>query len=259
MSRLFPTLLALLSPSFVEARVHVQQDELGQGRHQRIAAPSGVIHVLRPRGYRREDAGVVLYVHGFNNTVDRTWREDRLAHQLSKSGLNALFIAVAAPRSLMDTVKFPDLDRVLALVSRHSGRLPGGRIVAVGHSGGYWTIASWLDHARLERIVLLDGMYGFVAEYQRWLAADRRHRIVFVARGTARLSRRFIRGLKGVAIRGDVPATFEGFTRRQRGARVLHMRSQFSHSGIVKSGKVIPVVLQLSGIARIPRTAKNPS
>jgi alpha-beta hydrolase superfamily lysophospholipase len=233
------------------ARVRVQQKELDQGSHFRIAAPAGVIHVLKPKGYRRKDAGVVLYVHGFNNTVDKTWRDDALAEQLTGSGLNAVFIAVAAPRSLMDTVKFPDLERVLALVSRHTGRLPNGRVVAVGHSGGYWTIANWLDEKRLERIILLDGMYGFVAEYKRWLAADRRRRLVFVARGTARLSRSFIRGQKGVAIRDNVPGTFKGFTRRQRNARIVHMRSQFSHSGIVKSGKVIPVVLPLSGIARV--------
>lgn len=240
--------LALLGSTAAAAPTRPEQLD-GIGTHWRIPARRGPIHVLRPAGYRRAGAGIVLYVHGFNNTVDRAWREHRLARQLTASKRRALYIAVAAPRSLEDHVKHPSLERVLGLVARRTGlRLPDGHVVAVGHSGGYWTIACWLDHARLDRVILLDGMYGFVADYRRWLR--RKHaRIVFVARGTRRLSRRFVRGQPGAVTRSSVPRRAGGFTDRERAARVLHIDSQYTHTGIVRTGRVIPVILTTVDLA----------
>jgi alpha-beta hydrolase superfamily lysophospholipase len=228
-------------------------DAAAGARHWRLSTGAGAIHVLRPVGYRADSAGVVLYIHGFNTTVDRAWKEQHLASQLAGSGCNALFIAVAGPRSLEDRVRFPDLEQLLRQVARGSGlTLPDGPLVAMGHSGGYWTIAHWLDSPALDQVILLDGMYGFVSDYLRWVRADPRHRLVFVARGTARLSRRLIRHLTGVVRRRGVPASPRGFTRRERRARVLHIASQYGHSAIVRGGKVIPVVLGLTGLASRP-------
>jgi hypothetical protein len=248
-------LLALLTaaPASARADVTVRQDKLPQGTHWRIAAPEGVLHVLRPAGYRQATAGLVLYVHGFNNTADRAWRRHGLAAQLSASRRNALHIVVQGARSLQDGVKFTSLARVLKLVTRHTGlALPGGHVVAMGHSGGYWTIVYWLDHPRLDRVILLDGMYGFWLEYRRWITEQPKRKLVFVARGTRGLSRRFIRGLRGAATRSNVPRRARGFTPGQRKARVLHMDSQYSHVGIVTSRRVIPLVLQLCGLALLP-------
>jgi len=254
-----PALLCLLALFVLLARlgtahagVHVRQDKLSQGTHWRIAAPEGVMHVLRPTGYRRASAGVVLYVHGFNTTADRAWKRDGLAAQLTASRKNALYVAVQGARSLKDGPRFTSLRRVLELVARHAKlELPAGRVVAVGHSGGYWTIVSWLHHARLKRVILLDGMYGFVAEYRRWVDRPDR-RLVFVARGTRGLSRRFIRGMRGAVARRGVPRRARGFTAPQRRARVLHIDSQYSHSGIISSRRVVPVVLDLVGLQPLP-------
>lgn len=219
--------------------------------HTRIATPAGAIHVLRPDGYRRATAGTVLYVHGFNTTVDRTWKEDRLEDQLAASRINALFIAVAAPRSLEDHVRFPDLGAVLRLVARRAKlRLPAGPLIALGHSGGYWTIASWLDHDRLRQVILLDGVYGFLAEYRAWITGAPSRRLVLVARGTRKLSRRLVRGLPGVLRRPRIP---ERFSHRERAARILYVDSQYSHSALVTGRKVIPAVLKLTGLPGLAR------
>jgi hypothetical protein len=247
MSRLV-LLIGLLAPTAARAGGETEP----AARHWRIAAPQGVIHVLRPAGYRQAGAGIVLYVHGFNTTVDRTWREDDLAAQLVASRRNAIFIAVAGPRAIAEGVRFPDLDRVLRLVARRTGlRLPRGRLVAVGHSAGYWTIASWLDHPRLDHVILLDGLYGFIGEYRRWIAGHARRRLTLVARGTRRQSRRLIRGLSGVAVREGVPARLEGFTRRERRARIVLVGSQYGHDAIVSSGRVIPMVLRLTRLRSV--------
>jgi hypothetical protein len=240
-----------IGSAHARARVQVRtsQDRLHQGTHWRIVAPEGVLHVLRPAGYRRATAGVVLYVHGFNTTADRAWKRHGLATQLCASRRNALQIVVEGARSLEDGVKFTSLARVLELVARHTGlTLPSGRVVAMGHSGGYWTGACWLDHTRLDSVNQLDGMYGFMDDFRRWNARPG-HRLVFVARGTRGLSRRVIRGMRGAVERRGVPRRARDFTARQRKARVLHIDSQYSHNGIVRSRRVIPVVLKLTGLA----------
>jgi len=242
------TLLHLvLIPAIGAGQPGVQRTSPPQGTLWRIAAPEGSILALQPRGYRKQGARIVLYVHGFNTTVERTWKKNDLAAQLTASRLNAIFIAVQGARSLEDGVKHPSLSRVLQLVGQQTTiALPDGGIVAVGHSGGYWTIASWLDHPRLSRVILLDGMYGFMAEYERWIGRPGR-RLIFVARGTRQLSRRFLRGQQGVVTRGSVPARVGGFSRAERAARILHIDSQYGHSAIIRGRKVLPVVLGLVG------------
>ena len=82
--------------------------------------------------------------------------------------------------------------------------------------------------------------------------------MVLVARGTRRLSLRFVRSLrKGVVLRNGIPDRFERFSPRERRARVLHIRSQYSHDGIVRSRKVIPVVLRLSRIGLLREAAER--
>ena len=43
-----------------------------------------------------------------------------------------------------------------------------------------------------------------------------------------------------------MPAADSGFTKRQRGAKLLYIRSQYEHMQIVTGGKVIPVLLRLT-------------
>lgn len=237
------------------ARGAVAGETVAQGTHWRLPTPRGAIHVLRPRGYRRQGAGIVLHVHGFNTTVDRVWKTHRLAHQFFRSKQNALFVAVAGPRSLYDQVKFPSLARVLRRVAHQTGeRLPRGPLVAVGHSAGYWTIVHWLDHRALEQVILLDGLYGFTADFHRWLGRKHlpRRRLVLVARGTRGMCRRFVRRYPRAARLPRVPRAPERFTRGQRTARVVYMDSQYGHTAMASKGRVIPVVLNLTRLQRRP-------
>lgn len=244
--RLLASLLILLP---TPAAAGVEPRRLPQGDHWRLTTARGVIHVLRPTRYRRRDAGIVLYVNGFNTTADRDWKAHALPAQLARSGRNALFIAVSGPRTIADGVKFPTLAEVLREVGRQAGlRLPGGHVVALGHSAGYWTISCWLDHPRLDRVILLDGMYGFLEDYRRWIGGSDKRRLILVARGTRRLSLRFIGSLEGVARRARIPARATQFTRAERAARVVHIDSQYGHRALVSGGRVIPVVLGLTDL-----------
>lgn len=250
------TLLLLFSLSLLPATAaakRVSRDELPQGTHWRVRASRGVIHVLKPTRYRHQDAGLVIYVHGFNTTVDRTWRDFALAEQFHRSGQNALFVAVAAPRNIPDGIKYTSLKSVLRAVTRHTGlELPqNGPVVALGHSGGHWTIAHWLHDPRLDRVILLDGLYGFTNAYRRWVDKDVAHRLVLVARSTREKCKRFIRSLKDVAVRHKVPLRRGRFSPPERRAKVVYLDSQYGHEAIVKSRKVIPVILGLSALRRL--------
>jgi hypothetical protein len=243
--RLLVALILLPTP----AAAGVTPRRLPQGDHWRLTTARGVIHVLRPTRYRRRDAGIVVYVHGFNTTVDRDWKTHALPAQFARSGRNALLVAVSGPGKITDGVQFPSLAEVLREIGRQTGlRLPGGHLVALGHSAGYWTISCWLDHPRLDRVVLLDGMYGFLEDYRRWITGGDKRRLVLVARGTRRLSLRFIGWLEGVARRRRIPARSTRFTRAERAAKVVHIDSQFGHRALVSSGRVIPVVLGLTDL-----------
>ena len=43
-----------------------------------------------------------------------------------------------------------------------------------------------------------------------------------------------------------MPPALADFTRRERGAKLLYIRSQFEHMAIVTSGRVIPVLLRVT-------------
>ncbi len=43
-----------------------------------------------------------------------------------------------------------------------------------------------------------------------------------------------------------MPESAGGFSHRERGAKLLYIRSQFEHMSIVTSGRVIPVLLHLT-------------
>jgi hypothetical protein len=222
------------------------------GAHWRIASRQGVLHVWRPPGYRRKRAGIVAYVHGYHVTADRAWR-GRIYEQFRASRQNALFIVVDGPTNQNERVKFDALSGVLRLVARHARqRLPSGHIVVMGHSAGFRTIVHWLDHRFITHVILLDALYSREAEFKHWMTRARHHdwhRLVLVGADTRRQSRRFLKILKAtrrVVRRDSIPTRYSEFTRRERGAPVLYLRSQYGHSALVTNHRVIPLLLRLT-------------
>jgi hypothetical protein len=235
-------------------RVRVKRDEVAGGAHWRVTAPEGVIHIWRPPGYRRKRAGIVAYVHGYHVTADRAWA-GRLYEQFKASKQNALFIVVDGPSNKNQHVKFKTLSGVLRLVQRHARlKLPRGHIVIMGHSAGFRTIVHWLDYRFITHVILLDALYSREEEFNHWMTRSRHHdwhRLVLVARDTKRQSSRFLKSLKRVVKRDAIPKTYKEFTRRERGAPVLYLRSQYGHSALVTNGKVIPLMLRLTRLRRV--------
>jgi hypothetical protein len=232
-------------------------DQVAGGRHWRIDTHDrGPIHVWVPRGYRRKSAGLVVYLHGDGVNADQAWEHHRLAEQFRRSKQNAMFVVPEAPIDGDDPVKWPELGKLRRALARKGGfRIPAGHQVVIGHSRAYVTMSNWLDNKRLHQVIVLDGFYGSVQakmlEYIHSGKRARHHRMVIVARDTYGQAAAFVRRFKWAAIHDRVPARLRKLPKRARRSRLLLLRSQYSHGDIVKLGKVIPLVLQVSPLRRV--------
>ena len=233
------------------------------GEHLRVETEFGPLHLWRPENYEPSTAGIVVYVHGYYTSADQTWTDDHLATQFLDSGRNALFIAIEAPPSSNEDVLWKSLEVLLRTVEdRVPFPLPLGPLVVVGHSGSYRTIVLWLGDPRVKYVILLDGLYGGLADFGDWLRPRRRdnpHRMVLVSSDTWRRSSQFARRIYGTARRGSIPAKSSSFTPRETGARLLYLRSQYDHTEMINSGKVIPVLLQITPIKALATVKPQPT
>jgi hypothetical protein len=233
----------------------VKRETLEGGDHWHLVTAKGRIHVWRPPGYRRKSAGIVLYVHGYHITADQSWSVHRLAEQFKASRQNALFLVVDGPTSREDKVRFPDLGKLLQLVRQATHlTLPRGHVVAIGHSGGFRTLVEWLPYTWLDHLILLDALYANEKIFEAWLTTAEKfawHRMFLVGSDTRAKCEAFLKQLRIGSKRKPIPLEHSGFTRRERGARLLYLDSQYEHTQIVSGRKVIPLLLRLTRLKRL--------
>jgi len=229
--------------------VHKTEDIVAGGTHWRMSTAQGAVHVWIPKDYDRNTAGSVFYIHGYWTNADEAWREHGLAQQFRASRQNAMFIVPDAPASNDDGVNWPSLTDLRRAVSRANIHLPDGPVVVMGHSGAFRTITQWVDHRLVEQIILLDALYAGETAFDDYIGkgshADE-HKLIVVGASTAQESADFVRKYKFAIARENMPESVSGFSRREKGARLLYIRSQFEHMSIVTSGKVIPSLLRLT-------------
>jgi hypothetical protein len=219
----------------------------------RIVAREGVVRVYRPEGFRARGAALAIYVHGLYTDVDRAWVAHRLPEQFDASLGNALFVVPAARSAGPDALPWPDLGALLAVVSSETGQaLPPGPLVAAGHSGAYKQIGGWLHHPRLRAVLLLDGLYGAQAEFRAWLDARPGNRMALVSRDTAAAVARWTRDIPYTVRRARCPADVGLLSPRERAAKLLAMGTDTDHFGMVTDGKILPLLLQWSGLPTRP-------
>lgn len=237
-----------------DGRLEKKEDTVLGGRHFRIKTARGAVHVWVPPDYDRETAGTVIYVHGYYTDADGAWREHGLAKQFKASHQNALFIVPDAPAGNDDDVKWPALKDLRKAVSRANIHLPDGPVVVIGHSGAFRTVMQWVDHKLVDQIILLDALYAGESAFDEFIASGKRaddHKLIVVAASTSEESASFARRYKFAVARERMPGSAGGFSRRERGAKLLYVRSQFEHMAIVTSGKVIPTLLRVTPLKAI--------
>jgi hypothetical protein len=224
------------------------------GTHWRIRSKNGPIHVWIPPGYDRKSAGMVVYVHGYYVDADQAWKRHRLAQQFRDSRQNAMFVVPEAPRGNDDRVYWDSLTELKRTITRAGIRMPDGPTIAVAHSGGFRTIANWVDNRLLAQVILLDALYGKQGAFDEFIdsgAHARYRKMVIVAAHTADQSRAFARKFRYAAVRDRIPASYDELSQREKRAKLLYLRSQYGHSKMVEGGKVLPLILRLTPLRRL--------
>jgi hypothetical protein len=217
----------------------------------RFETEHGPVHVFRPAGYERSKGGVVVYVHGLYNDVDSAWESHALPDQFQETNRNAIFIAPEAPVQGSDPVRWTDLQSLLDAV--HAQRpdllLDEGRLVAMGHSGAYRTIATWLKHPRLSEVILVDGLYGLIDEYTEWLKADADHRMMLTVLTTTKWATPFVARFPSSVRLAYIPKWTWPDAAKE--AQLVHIWShKFGHMEQVTDKQTIPVLMRLTRLSR---------
>jgi len=220
----------------------------------------GSVHVWVPAGYDRETAGTVVYVHGYYTDSDGAWRDHELAKQFRASKQNALFIVPDAPSGNGEDVKWHALTDLRKAMSRANIRIPDGPTVVMGHSGAFRTVMKWVDHKVVAQVILLDALYGGERSFDDFIGSGKRakqHKLIMIGSDTAEESRGFIKRYPFAVARDSMPGNVDGFTKREKKAKLLYVRSQFEHMAIVKNGKVIPLLLRLTPLTAVGEGGKD--
>ena len=244
--RAVPAVLAILLLS-------VSSTAGADARHIRInTRHHGAIHVWIPDGYDPAHAGVVVYVHGYFTDVDDAWSEHKLARQFAASKLDAMFIACEAPANAVDRVSWTSLAHLLARVDAEpSIDVPDGPVIAVGHSGAHRTLGDWFTDPDLRTVVLLDALYGQVAEVAAWLAQSPDHRLVDISVLTRPWAEQLHRKLPETVVFNGLRSVRADHGKSARRARVVHVRARIGHMPLVTNGRALPTVLRTLRLPRV--------
>lgn len=221
-------------------------DAVAAGSYWRIDGPRGPLHVWRPAGYHADGAATILYAHGYYINVDGAWLKYQLPEQFAMSGANATFIAVEAPSGVRQPIQYPDLVDVLQIVERATGTPRGaGPIVAMGHSGAFRTLETWMDAPVLDTIIALDALYGENDVFQEWFEGGPNRRLITVGDDTLRWTEEMAGDISGTFTVDMIPAAYDLWPSEALSARHVYVRSQFSHMALVTGGRAIPALIRL--------------
>ncbi|HEX7842114.1 MAG TPA: hypothetical protein VF469_31800 [Kofleriaceae bacterium] len=223
------------------------------GRHVRIDGPRGPIHVWIPASYHADTGATVIYVHGYFDDADTAWTGHQLPQQFALSALNALFVIPEAPVAQKTPINYPNLGELLRLVEDATGAMRGAALtVAVGHSGAFRTLQSWLDEPLLDQLVMVDAMYGDEDAIVGWVKASPRHRLIFVGEDTLLATESVAEKLPETLTIDRFPPTYDTWPAAARTARSVYVRAQYLHMPLVTEGIVLPSLLRLLPVELLP-------
>ena len=250
----FALALLVAAPAAAEksekkTKLEKKESELLGGTHWRIKSDAGAIHVWVPPGYDRETAGTVVYVHGYHTDVDGAWDDHDLAKQFKASKQNAIFIVPEAPKSRDDDVKWDALKDLRKAVTRANIRLPDGPTIVIGHSGAFRTVMKWVDHKLVAQVILLDALYGGESAFDDFIGTGKRakhHKLIVIGDDTASEGKAFAKKYPFAVVRDSMPDKIGDFTKKEKKAKLLYVKSQYGHMEMVTNGKVIPLLLRLT-------------
>jgi len=195
------------------------------GQHQRFVTANGPVHAWCPEA--SEPELLVVYVHGYFDTVDDAFRDHGLVQQFKASGVNALFVLIDGPTGPKDDVRWTAFAPLKAELERTLGRAMPAKVVAMGHSGGNRTLREWTKEGTVTDLVLLDAFYGAPTPWTTFLSTVPEGRVQLVGALTFP---------KADAWRRSLP--------KQQQRRVEQLSAGTNHMGVVTDGVWIPKLVR---------------
>jgi hypothetical protein len=219
--------------------------KLDEGRYVRFGTKDvGPVHVWIPPNYKPATAPLVVYVHGFFSNSDDAILQHQLIRQFRNSTKNAMYIVCEARSARGEPVLWADMDSLIALVKQKTKfQLPQKHVVAVGHSGAYRTILTWLKNEKLKQIFLVDGLYGDELTYAKW-AQEEGHQLILVGFDTAELQQT-LSTQKGAVTFDALPYLFDGISSATKKSKlVTYFSDRTEHMSLVTEGQLVPWLLK---------------
>jgi hypothetical protein len=195
------------------------------GRHLRAVTAQGPLHLWCPAGATPEL--LVVYVHGYYDTVDDAYREHGLIEQFAQSGANALFVMIEGPSGPQEPVRWTRFAPLQEELTRLVGGKVPSRVVALGHSGGNRTLRDWTREGLVTDLVLLDAFYGSPAPWTAFLEKHPSGRVELVGALTWRKAEGWRASLS-----------------RSARTRVVQVAAGTNHMGVVTDGVWIPRIVR---------------
>lgn len=197
---------------------------LERGLHQRVLTARGPVHLWCPTD--GEPELLLVYVHGYFDSVDDAFAEHGLVRQVSGSGVRALLVMIEAPTGPREAVRWETFSALESTVRPLVSSWPR-RVVAMGHSGGNRTLRAWTKEGRVTDLVLLDAFYGDPSPWTRFLQDVPSGRLELV----------------GVLTFGKAEAWQRSLAPALK-ARVQQRRADTNHMGVVTDGVWLPKLLR---------------
>jgi len=152
---------------------------------------SSVLLVVPAGLHTGKTVDLVIWFHGWHNSIDSALEFYGLARQFAASGRNALLVLPEAAKNAADSYggkmrqegMFKLLVADVVAELRRKKIIPSdaqaGHIVLAGHSGAYSVMTDILEHGRqaVDEVFLFDALYGRLNTFTRW-AEDGSHHFV---------------------------------------------------------------------------------
>ena len=106
----------------------------------------------------------------------------------------------------------------------------------------------------LQQVILLDALYGGEKAFDDFIGSGKRakhHKLIAIGSDTAEESSAFAKKYPFAVVRDRMPDASAGFSKREKSAKLLYVKSQYGHMQIVTGGKVIPVLLRLTPLKHL--------
>jgi hypothetical protein len=225
------------------------------------------VAVFVPRGYRpASPVNLVVFLHGWDSSIDDARVRFDLYRQFSQSGVQALLVipelAWNAPDSFGGKLEDPggftrmvdELLTDLAAAGITRGTRPGS-IVLAGHSGGFESIAMILAHgdlaANIREVMLFDAVFAWVRQFAAWIEKRDGRFVSVISAGGEETT--VVNELMAVltadhAAFATVPDSPQNDD-RVRASRVTFLRSDADHYGVVVAHDQFRRLLAVSSVS----------